>query len=110
MLVYFAYAGVELAVLPAGEIVRPAQTLPRAILLGVAFSTVCYLLVSAVTVSVVSSAALAQSGAPLALAAETLARGLGLAAPLAGLLMTAGALLSIVGATGVISSRYASPA
>src|SRR5579883_212637 len=44
LLIFFAYAGFELAVLPAGEVSRPEKTLPRGLVIGMSVVTLFYLL------------------------------------------------------------------
>src|SRR5438477_508678 len=44
VLIFWAYAGFELAVLPAGEVDAPRRTLPRGLIIGMAVATAFYLL------------------------------------------------------------------
>jgi amino acid transporter len=65
----FAFAGVESALVPSGEVRNPARTVPRAILMAMLGITVLYLALHAVAQGVLGTAALAQSATPLADAA-----------------------------------------
>ncbi len=69
-LIFFAYIGFEDVVNIAEETRRPRKTIPRALLLALGISTVIYILVSVVAVSVVPYNELAESSAPLALVAD----------------------------------------
>lgn len=64
----FAFAGIESAMVPSGEVREPARTVPRAVLLALALVTVFYLLVQVVAQGVLGST-LAGRQAPLADAA-----------------------------------------
>lgn len=44
LLIFWAYAGFELAVLPASEVERPQSTLPQGLIIGMAIATLFYLL------------------------------------------------------------------
>ena len=65
----FAFAGVESALVPSGEVRNPARTVPRAILTAMLGITVLYLVLHMVAQGVMGSAALAASTTPLADAA-----------------------------------------
>ncbi len=86
----FAFAGVESALVPSGEVRDPARTVPRALALAMAGVTLLYLALQLVAQGVLGPA-LAASPAPLAAVAE---RALG--APGRGLLL-AGAAVSMFG-------------
>ncbi|MGB3809677.1 MAG: amino acid permease [Parvibaculum sp.] len=64
---FFAFIGFEDMVNMAEEVREPERTIPRAIALTLAITTLLYLLVATVAVSVVPPAELAASDAPLAL-------------------------------------------
>jgi len=70
-LIFFAYTGFARVTLMAEEIRDPVRTIPSSIFLALGISAVIYLLVSLVAAGLVSSAALAGSGAPLADAIRT---------------------------------------
>lgn len=67
VLAFFAFIGFEGMVNIAEEVENPRATIPRAILLTLAISTVLYVLVVWVAIHTVSRAELASSQAPLAL-------------------------------------------
>jgi basic amino acid/polyamine antiporter, APA family len=50
--IFWAYAGFELAVLPAAEVRSPVRTMPRGLIIGVTIATLFYLLVSLAVVVV----------------------------------------------------------
>src|SRR6185437_11588455 len=66
LLIFWAYAGFELAVLPATEIKEPRRTLPRGLLLGMAIATAFYLLTSFAVVVALPWEVAATSPRPLA--------------------------------------------
>lgn len=70
LLLFFAFAGAELALNPGGEIDQPARTVPRGLLLGVASIFVLYLLVQGVAQGVLGAQLASNTEAPLAAAAE----------------------------------------
>lgn len=67
---FFAFIGFEDLVNMAEEVREPERTMPRAIALTLAITTLLYVIVAAVAISVVSPAELAASQAPLALVFE----------------------------------------
>jgi APA family basic amino acid/polyamine antiporter len=69
-LVFFAYEGFEEIVSLAEEAKNPTYTIPRAIVLAVALTSVIYVMVAAVATAVVPWEALAGAPAPLARVAE----------------------------------------
>jgi amino acid transporter len=64
---FFAFIGFEDMANVAEEVVEPARTMPRAILLALAIATALYLLVSLAAVLALSRSELAGTAAPLAL-------------------------------------------
>jgi len=102
-LVFWAYAGFEVAPLPAGEIRRPGQTLPLALWWGMLVSTALYLLVNAVALVVLPWTELARSPTPLVAVAGALFRDLGLPGRAAATFMVVGAMLSIGGVDEAIT-------
>lgn len=96
--IFWAYAGFELATIPAGEVRRPTRTIPLAIMLGMTVVTVFYLLTNLVLLSTVRWEVLAVADAPLTLGIESI---LGRLVPAlvgaGGLFMTIGAVVSIAG-------------
>jgi amino acid transporter len=74
LLLIFAFAGIEVALVPSGEVRDPARTVPRAIGLALAVTTLLYLAIQAVAQGVLGSELGQNASAPLA---ETAARLLG---------------------------------
>ena len=62
----WAYLGLESATVPAGEVIEPQKTIPRATIFGVLLAAVVYISVSAVAIGVLPAEQLAASSAPLA--------------------------------------------
>ena len=65
----FAFAGIEAALLPSGEVRNPSRTVPRAAIYALGFVTILYLLVQAVALGLLGPALAADKVAPLATAA-----------------------------------------
>jgi APA family basic amino acid/polyamine antiporter len=63
-LTMFAYLGLESATVPAGDVVDPGRTIPRATLLGVGISSILYVLGTIVVLGVVPREQLVGSTAP----------------------------------------------
>lgn len=74
ILLIFAFVGIEVALVPSGEIREPARTVPRAAFLALAFTTLLYLAIQAIAQGVLGAAMTDYAAAPLA---ETAARLLG---------------------------------
>jgi len=70
VLIFFGYLGFEGIARLAGETKNPEKTIPKAILLSIAITTVFYILVGIAAISVVPFQELAVAEAPLALVAE----------------------------------------
>ncbi|GAB4507921.1 MAG: amino acid permease [Sulfuricaulis sp.] len=100
---FYAFIGFEDMVNVAEEVKDPARTLPLAIIIAIAVSTVLYLLVSLVAVLALPPAELVQSRAPLALIYE---RATGSAPVLISLIsifaVVNGALIQIIMASRVL--------
>ena len=97
VLIIWAYAGFELSSLPADEIENPRKTLPKALFLGMLIVAAFYIITNFVVIAVVDQTSLSASTAPLSLAA---ARALSFAPALSvlgGVILTFGALASILG-------------
>jgi len=73
VIVFFAFLGFEEIVRLAEETKNPEKIIPRSLIIALVVSTVLYVLVAIAAVSVVSWQALAESGSPLAMIAETIA-------------------------------------
>ena len=101
---FFAYAGFESLAQAAGEVRDSTRRLPRVFLLGIAGTTVLYLLMSVVTFGVLPGARLQASAAPMTeVAAVYLPGG-------AALFVTLGALMAIatsLNSTMLVPSRLA---
>jgi amino acid transporter len=96
LLLIFAFAGIECALIPSGEVSDSARTVPRAIALAMIGVTVLYLLLQAVSQGILGEA-LPRSQAPLADAA-----GLSLGSWARSLLL-AGAAISMFGYLGGVT-------
>ena len=70
VILIFAFAGVEIAVAPAGEIRDPTRTVPRAIFTALAITTTFYLLIQVVAQGLLGSSLTNFASAPLAEAAS----------------------------------------
>ena len=69
LLLIFAYAGVEVALAPSGEVRNPARTVPRAVFFALAITTALYIAIQLVAQGVSGPALAAQTATPLADAA-----------------------------------------
>ncbi len=87
----FAFIGIELALVPTGEVRNPTRTVPRAIFAALAITTSLYLLLQAVVQQVLGDSLPAHAAAPLA---EAAARIVG---PAGRALMLAAATVSMFG-------------
>lgn len=90
-LTLWAYLGLESATVPAGDVVEPEKTIPRATVIGVLITAAVYISVTTVAIGVLPSERLAGSAAPLADVATAMWGGLG------GVLVAAGAVVSTFG-------------
>ena len=91
ILLIFAFVGIEVALVPSGEIREPARTVPRAAFFALTFTTLLYLAIQAIAQGVLGAAMTDYASAPLA---ETAARLLG---PSGRLLVLAGTAVSMFG-------------
>jgi APA family basic amino acid/polyamine antiporter len=87
----FAFVGLEIALVPSGEVRNPARTVPRALFSALAITTTLYLLIQTVAQGVLGPSMATFSAAPLA---EAASRVLG---PGGRLLVLAGATVSMFG-------------
>jgi amino acid transporter len=94
LLLVYAFSGFEMAVIPGGETQDPRGNLPHALLTAIAVVTVIYVLIQVVAIGTLPT--LASSTRPLA---DAGARFLG---PAGGAIISAGAVVSIVGNLNVI--------
>jgi amino acid transporter len=70
LLLLFAFVGIEVALMPSGEVKDPARTVPRAIYLALAVTTALYLLIQLVAQGILGDTLGKFSTAPLAQAAS----------------------------------------
>jgi len=91
ILLIFAFVGIEVALVPSGEIREPARTVPRAAFLALTFTTLLYLAIQAIAQAVLGTAMKDYASAPLV---EVAARLLG---PPGRLLILAGTAVSMFG-------------
>jgi basic amino acid/polyamine antiporter, APA family len=69
-LTLWSFIGLESATVPAGDVINPARTIPRATILGTLVTALVYILGTVAVMGVVPQATLASSGAPFAEAAR----------------------------------------
>jgi amino acid transporter len=96
IMLIFAFAGVESALVPSGEVKDPARTVPRAILMAMATITVLYAGLQFVAQGVLGPALATSTAAPLAEAAGVALGGW------ARTLLLAGAVISMLGHAGAM--------
>ena len=94
LLLLFAYAGFENSAAVAGECRNPRRDIPRALITMIASVTTLYFLIQLVALGTLPDLRARSGGAPLAEAAARLMGGWG------GVLLTAGAAVSILGTIG----------
>ena len=99
--IFWAYAGFELAVLPAGEVREPRRTLPRGLLVGMTLVTVFYVLTAFAVVATLPWHRAATASRPLSDAFGAALSGLGLPARPGAVLMSLGGLIAIASVTEV---------
>lgn len=68
----WAFIGLESATVPAEEVKDPERTIPRATILGTGVTTLIYIAATVAVVGIVPLAALQDSNAPFAVAAQTI--------------------------------------
>ena len=100
LLLLFAFFGIEVALIPSGEVKNPARTVPRAIYTALAITTVLYILIQLVAQGTLGPRLGDNTIAPLAEAAATFLGNAGR------LLLLAGATISAFGfvASDILSS------
>jgi basic amino acid/polyamine antiporter, APA family len=96
ILLLFAFFGVEAALVPSGEVKDPARTVPRAIFMALAVTTVLYVGLQLVAQGVLGPALAVSRATPLADAAGVALGGW------AKTLLLAGAVVSMVGHAGAM--------
>jgi amino acid transporter len=77
LLLIFAFAGVENALVPSGEVKNPARTVPRAIFIALIVTTLLYIAIQLVTQGVLAGETAQYRTAPLAEAASRFLGGFG---------------------------------
>jgi amino acid transporter len=70
LLLVFAFVGIEVALVPSGEVTNPSRTVPRAIYIALATSTVLYVAVHVVAQGVLGEGLAQSAAAPLADASQ----------------------------------------
>jgi APA family basic amino acid/polyamine antiporter len=94
LLLIFAFAGIEAAIVPGGEVKDPARTVPRAIFIAMAAITLLYASLQFVAQGVLGPALATSKAAPLAAAAGVALGGW------ASNLLLVGAVISMLGHAG----------
>ena len=97
VLIFWAYAGFELAVIPSNEVENPTRTIPKAIIVGMTIVTLFYLLTNFVIIGVVNWTSLQFDAAPLATAGSVIFSLTPTLALIGGLVLGIGALISVSG-------------
>jgi len=97
IIIFWAYTGFELAVIPSGEIENPTKTLPKAMILGMAIVTFFYIAVGFTALAVVNWTSLQFDPAPLATAGSVVLSYTPALALIGGAILGLGALISITG-------------
>jgi amino acid transporter len=99
LILFFAFAGGEMALNNSGEIQNPKRTVPAGLLLGIGTVVVLYIMIQTVSLGVLGQNLSVNKEAPLAAVAEKLMGGFG------SVLMISGAVISIFGSLsgGVLS-------
>jgi basic amino acid/polyamine antiporter, APA family len=90
----FAFVGIEVSLIPSGEIQDPARTVPRAVYLALGITTVLYGLIQLVAQGVLGAGLAASMAAPLADASATFLGDLGRSVMLAGAMISMASYLS----------------
>jgi APA family basic amino acid/polyamine antiporter len=97
ILIFWAYTGFELAVIPSGEVENPTKTIPKAMIFGMAIVTFFYIAVGFTALAVVNWSSLQYDLAPLATVGSTVLSYTPGLAILGGVILGLGALISISG-------------
>jgi amino acid transporter len=85
---FFAFTGIESALVPTGEVRDPARTVPRAAMIAIGLAALLYMSVQTVAVGVLGPALAADRVAPLAAAADRFAGHAGRLLILAGVVVS----------------------
>jgi len=97
ILIFWAYTGFELAVIPSGEVENPTKTIPKAMIIGMAIVTFFYIAVGFTALTVVNWSSLQYATAPLAVVGSTALSYTPALALIGGTILGLGALISISG-------------
>jgi len=97
ILIFWAYTGFELAVIPSGEVENPTKTIPKAMVIGMAIVTFFYIAVGFTALAVVNWSSLQYATAPLAVVGATVLSYTPALALIGGTILGLGALISISG-------------
>lgn len=97
VIIFWAYAGFEMAVLPAAEVKKPRKTMPHGLVIGMIIVTCFYILTSFSAVVALPWQVVADSPRPLTAAIGAMLPAIGLPAGLPRAMMSLGGLISIVG-------------
>ena len=97
IIIFWAYTGFELAVIPSGEIEDPTKTLPKGMIIGMAIVTFFYIAVGFTALAVVNWTSLQFDPAPLATAGSVVLSYTPELAIIGGAILGLGALISITG-------------
>jgi len=95
VLIFWAYAGFELATIPSNEIDNPKKTIKKAIITGMGIVMVFYLSINVIIIGMNDWQSLAADKTPLVSSSEKISSWLGIS--MLGFLIWIGALLSISG-------------
>jgi len=97
IIIFWAYTGFELAVIPSGEIEDPTKTLPKGMVIGMAIVTFFYIAIGFTALAVVNWTSLQFDPAPLATAGGVVLSYTPELAIIGGAILGLGALISITG-------------
>src|SRR6184192_1341795 len=89
ILLIFAFVGIEVALIPSGEVKNPARTVPRSAYLALVVTTIIYILIQVVAQGTLGADLANHPGAPLAEAAATFLGHIGRTILLAGATISA---------------------
>ena len=89
VLLMFAFVGIEVALIPSGEVKNPARTVPRSAYLALVITTIIYLLIQVVAQGTLGTDLANHKDAPLAEAAATFLGNIGRTILLAGATISA---------------------
>ncbi|MGZ4904871.1 MAG: amino acid permease [Halobacteriota archaeon] len=97
VLIVWAYAGFELAVIPSGDVENPTKTIPKAMIIGMAVVTLFYVLTNFVVLATVNWTVLRFDLAPLATTGSVILSYTPALAAVGGAVLGIGALISVSG-------------